>query len=771
MTTAIAPSFIDLDATHVIKRQQFHGSAFGHATSVQYDIYQRRELLQRKLHIIMENRKNAEFEKFLSEIYKSLVKKLDIKAANRNDFDALFFTWKCSIENQMRLKWIDDQIVAAVNEIIDAGQKILRKDLNVSELMKDRDERNFNKLFVETKQSLNKDLAAVCNDINKIVDILWEQRKYAGFSYLLMSPIIVQVVYDYNDKLEIKSDLTSNKFSEHYVFRVKKCTTIASDPLACCAIFVDEVARVYQNWNDFLKNNRLRNGLLLFPSKGVYLNGSQISSKIKSVSARDVVDIIACVGGVVAAGTLILAATPLIAAAGAVAATATVTGIATTTYTGLRSTEQLIDRKLHAQSIGLFEPGARMEWLNISLCAASGIAMTARKSFDLFKNSQKFAQLIENNPKFVLRTQMAVELLEMLPFGISGICIGDCITIMIIKLGIGEEISYADFSKLSAALFVFTHSVNNHVLALELLRKISSNDGNSIDLKKILFDTRKSGNNLPVEVLPIGSFFRGQISQGIIQYVITYFIRCRNINDFKLQLIEIFEKLTIDVFDVFMSFVEETVNKIGEYIQGIMGPGYMELLLKTIDGLLTSECKLVGDGSLRHYIRQLSNEQRCIIIKKIKQFFDVLQHGKINVNISFEAIDAMEEQLRGLEIVANYDTDLVKDAIKEIRINLSAEATNIYLTIFKKFAFEHAQMIQNHLQCSIPIHIFIREVYIELCRMYDGRGFENHLLEFTSANFILISQRLADFYINQFIGRDLMTCKDCMGKFYNNQQI
>lgn len=38
----------------------------------------------------------------------------------------------------------------------------------------------------------------------------------------------------------------------------------------CCMIFIDEHSRIYQNWQQYLKNNILPGGIMVAPSNGIY---------------------------------------------------------------------------------------------------------------------------------------------------------------------------------------------------------------------------------------------------------------------------------------------------------------------------------------------------------------------------------------------------------------------------------------------------------------------------------------------------------------------
>lgn len=120
---------------------------------------------------------------------------------------------------------------------------------------------------------------------NRLVDIIWSQRSYRGNNELLMSPIAVFVVHDLsiNDNhVTYPLNIKSKCFTAHPVFRIQKCSGSAVDANGqnkSCAIFVDEFGRVYQNWQDFLKNCRYADGLMVAPKSGIY-NGSHTTDQV-----------------------------------------------------------------------------------------------------------------------------------------------------------------------------------------------------------------------------------------------------------------------------------------------------------------------------------------------------------------------------------------------------------------------------------------------------------------------------------------------------------
>lgn len=123
-----------------------------------------------------------------------------------------------------------------------------------------------------------------CKNKSKLIDLIWSQKYFRGNVELCMSPIFVYSVKDadISKRLTYPLNIKSKHFSVHLVFRVQKCNGHSVDANAqnkCCAIFVDEFNRVYQNWNDFLKNNEYDDGLVVAPKRGIY-NGAPSDDRV-----------------------------------------------------------------------------------------------------------------------------------------------------------------------------------------------------------------------------------------------------------------------------------------------------------------------------------------------------------------------------------------------------------------------------------------------------------------------------------------------------------
>lgn len=142
--------------------------------------------------------------------------------------------------------------------------------------------------------------------------------------------------------------------------------------------YVDNIGRVYSDFNAWRTQNELPPGQMTYPVGGHL--GSPGATQLETSNtpnvsdsfwehARDVADVAALVGGVVASGVIIIGsggtATPLIAGAWTVA-------LGSAAYTGARAAGDLIDRAQHEQSLALTDPEARAAWISLG---ASGLTV------------------------------------------------------------------------------------------------------------------------------------------------------------------------------------------------------------------------------------------------------------------------------------------------------------------------------------------------------------------------------------------------------------
>ncbi|XP_054084483.1 uncharacterized protein LOC105214879 isoform X3 [Zeugodacus cucurbitae] len=203
---------------------------------------------------------------------------------------------------------------------------------------------------------------------NNMFQNVWAQRKHTN--RVLLSSIIYVMVTEEKDYEAAKQ---STNFSFHPVIRTRKCLSL-NNSSGCCMIFIDEHSRIYQNWQQYLKNNILPSGTMIAPANGIYtLNeNDEIDLEICATpnsNSRKKIETAIGVGGIIS-GTAPLALSMVMPIAAPVMLTATVVSLATSAYTALRSATFLTDRYKHGQTTSLTDREARSKWLGV----AGGVA-------------------------------------------------------------------------------------------------------------------------------------------------------------------------------------------------------------------------------------------------------------------------------------------------------------------------------------------------------------------------------------------------------------
>lgn len=609
---------------------------------------------------------------------------------------------------------------------------------------------------------------------NTVIENLWQQRKYAGYSYLLMSPIVVHMVQDFDDSQGIPSDkLESSNFIELMVFRVLKC----SSPLQtyCCAIFVDHLGRVYSDWTDFLENNRCGKGLLVFPMNGVYREGSNgrtlLRSRMQSRTFMEYMDMAGTGLSLLSVGAIGVACIPAVAglaATGAVVAAASGTGLACTAYAGGRSVQQLCDRSQHDQTLSLKDQEARGAWLNIAMTAVSGIAASARKVTQLGRTHPKMIAAAERNPNLFRTAEYIADFSHYATFGASGV---NCVNAIIsIYVGWKENhtISVADLRNLSVSLFVFTNSVHNATLAGQIVFEITG--GGRFAIEGLAPPGSVQMGSFIISAITTRDFWSygaSKLFNDVLPYVVKYVRESRNYANLELLLIDIAEQLTLELFKSFMSFVDNFIGKFSNEILQIIGPRFIEDLVRVtfdvIEGDATNR-KL----TTREYISGWLTRNIPVIENQIKVFFAQRRQHSTEVKITFEYLDVVLDELKQLQDYALYDQKNIIEVIMFMRKTLTIDATQILIASIKKFIRSYALDIQACLNRAIPAHVFINDFYNELKRIVGRQDFDQYLININSKQYSVIYEPMLQFYVGKIIGTDVKTCKKCNGEYHTS---
>lgn len=325
---------------------------------------------------------------------------------------------------------------------------------------------------------------------NNLFQNVWAQRKHTN--RVLLSAIIYVMVTEERDYEVAKH---STNFSFHPVIRTRKCLSL-NNSSGCCMIFIDEHSRIYQNWQQYLKNNILPGGIMVAPSNGIYsLNENdevdlEICRTPNSNSMRKLETAIG-VGGIIS-GSAPLALSMVMPIAAPIMLTATVVSLATSAYTVLRSATFLNDRYKHGQTTSLADREARSKWLGIA-GGVAGLGASGATNALAYANSA--------GRGVPLMAKVAVGGVNVTSLVLSGSDIVN--TVYDLYLSYDEEPSSLDILQLASSLLVFTHSVNN----LALVTKISTRGGSASLRRAIRKQTRNSYDKIFTECMRMGKNF------------------------------------------------------------------------------------------------------------------------------------------------------------------------------------------------------------------------------------------------------------------------
>uniref|UniRef100_A0A034WAH9 DUF4781 domain-containing protein n=1 Tax=Bactrocera dorsalis TaxID=27457 RepID=A0A034WAH9_BACDO len=325
---------------------------------------------------------------------------------------------------------------------------------------------------------------------NNLFQNVWSQRKHTN--RVLLSSIIYVMVTEERDHEVAKH---STNFSFHPVVRTRKCLSL-NNSSGCCMIFIDEHSRIYQNWQQYLKNNILPSGTMIAPSNGVYtLNENdevdlEICPTPNSSSIRKLETAIG-VGGIIS-GTAPLALSMVMPVAAPVMLAATAVSLATSAYTAVRSATFLKDRHKHGQSTSLADREARSKWLGVA-GGVAGLGATGAMNALAYANSA--------GKGVPLMAKVAVGGVNVTSLVLSGSDIVN--TVYDLYLSYDDGPSSLDILQLASSLLVFTHSINN----LALVTKIPTRGGSASLRRAIRKQTRNSYDKISSECMRVGKNF------------------------------------------------------------------------------------------------------------------------------------------------------------------------------------------------------------------------------------------------------------------------
>ncbi|XP_075973586.1 uncharacterized protein LOC142974899 [Anticarsia gemmatalis] len=259
------------------------------------------------------------------------------------------------------------------------------------------------------------------------------------------------------------------------VFRIRKCipTTVGAKS---CRVYVDENARVYQDWNSFITDNTLPKCVITVPENGEYtgtiLEGDEafavkltvaptpaLGIKARVLSSVDTASTVASIGAIGVIGVAAFTPVAPVVLVGAAAAT-----VATGVYGLVRSSLHLHDRKVHEQTLSPTDAEARGSWLNI---AASSVGLAAGAASQLLSKS---AAAGTNLTKTGQALTVSVEVLRHANLLTGGAGVVNSLFHIIVKYrNHGEAPTKLELFQFTAATLFFCHAVVSNKTAQSII--------------------------------------------------------------------------------------------------------------------------------------------------------------------------------------------------------------------------------------------------------------------------------------------------------------
>lgn len=265
------------------------------------------------------------------------------------------------------------------------------------------------------------------------------------------------------------------------VFKIRKCipTTVGAKS---CRVFIDENARVYQDWMSYLSENTLPQCVITVPENGEYtgtlLEGEEafavkltviatpaLGIKARVLSTADTATTLASIGAIGVIGVAAFTPVAPVVLVGAAAAT-----IATGVYGLVRSSLHLHDRSTHEQPISPTDAEARGSWLNI---AASSVGLAAGAASSLLSKS---AAAGTNMTKTGQAIAVSVEVLRHANMVTGGAGVINSLLHIIIKYRThGEKPTSLELFQFTTATLFFCHAVVSNRTAQNIIEEAQAN--------------------------------------------------------------------------------------------------------------------------------------------------------------------------------------------------------------------------------------------------------------------------------------------------------
>lgn len=658
-----------------------------------------------------------------------------------------------------------------------------------------------------------------------LAEVIWAQRCFVGVANsfgLRMSPIFVFCAYDKSvlcKRMSYPLSMKSSRYSIHPVFRVQKCVKNGSDERGCCAIFIDELGRVYEHWDDFMENNKFDDCIMLTPTNGVYAGDKQHDTVMLEVRLRQsgitqLLDASSLVVGVGAAVVSLGAAIPAITVAPAVVLGATVVGVGSAVYTGARSIYNLYDRASHEQPIGLGDKESRAAWLNI----ATGVLLSATAGA-----SQLVSKAIEKGKDIPRVVDLTVKGTQLTTFGMQTAGCADGIFTIVSKLFDGDDISMLEVAQLGTALFLWTHSARNLGVA-ESAVKITG-EKNTMATKRYLLTTQKTAINTLTDYKFLINAVREVDGSTIVRDIqATFSFSSERMDDMESDLSNgVPSTVKVEYCNVFDTRMEAIVQKLDIRYKHTTLSSLKNWLIKlmcnfvnmTLRGLerMVDYVHRLGVENLEQFERILSmltqyikDELRANLRMNANDFITGLSNGDRRCREHHEKIRKMVENCRrnpwnepqqdegastsggitddkkvSLALVDRVEDVMIKfkdfdiggrevqlrETVTGILKVLKPHLAETFFGIVALLVLRHAENIRKSLRQSIPLDYSMSAIFC-LLEMRSDADIENILAEYQRDMFDELDAEFQQIYLPITSVAKIVKCKKCSGKKCDN---
>ncbi|KAM7355381.1 uncharacterized protein ACRADG_001460 isoform 2-T2 [Cochliomyia hominivorax] len=277
----------------------------------------------------------------------------------------------------------------------------------------------------------------------KLFRNIWQQRKYTNGA-LLHSIIYIIVTSD----LDLEKAVYSHKYTIHPLFRTRRCLN-SNSSAGCCMIFIDEQSRIYQNWKDFVNNNKLPIGTMIAPKNGCYTLNNQNKVELEySFTPAYSYQSLSRLDNVVAAASIVGQAATMFHPVFAILT------IGTKTYETIRDYQQMSDEVAKGTATNInanFNLTSNIIYLTSSV-ATLGAYMSTSNGDKLSFTSSMTIQAVNSAATLINCTKFIITTYDLF----TRYFLDD------------EELDFNDILAFGSSLLLFTNSINNIIITSQI---------------------------------------------------------------------------------------------------------------------------------------------------------------------------------------------------------------------------------------------------------------------------------------------------------------